>query len=123
MTPESQSTEAKIITEYYYFNPDLDTNKNASSESEMLITKQLEKKSGLLPSYQQGAEKSVTLSVKQSNYFNAAQSLAETAGCWADFIVTHNEEGKIGSKTVWFKNYIGQDNYAGFRYGVNLKSI
>lgn len=123
LTPETQSTETKVITEYYYFNPDDSTNVAATSEKEMIITKTLEKKNGLQPSYREGAEKSVTISVKQSNYFNAAQTLAETAGCWADFIVTHDEEGRITEKKVYFKNYIGQDNYAGFRYGVNLKSI
>jgi phage minor structural protein len=34
-----------------------------------------------------------------------------------------DEPGKITSKTVKFKNYIGKNNYAGFRYGVNLKNI
>ena len=123
LRPDSQPTETKIITEYYYFNPNSDANKNATAADDMDIEKLTEKKSGLKPSYLSGAEKIVTLSVKQSNYFNAAQSLAETAQCWVDFCVEHDDEGNISSKTAKFKNFIGQDNYAGFRYGVNLKGI
>ena len=123
LRPDSQPTETKIITEYYYFNPNSTTNSGATTVDDMDIEKLTEKKSGLKPSYLLGAEKTVTLSVKQSNYFNAAQSLAETAQCWVDFCVEHDEEGNISSKTAKFKNFIGQDNYAGFRYGVNLKGI
>lgn len=121
--PDSQPTQTKINTKYHYFNPNIDVNKNATSQNEMVIIDTDSKWTHIKPSYEPGANKSVTLSVKQSNYFNAAQSLAETAQCWAEFDVVHDEDGYIQSKTVKFKNYIGQDNYAGFRYGVNLKSI
>jgi hypothetical protein len=40
---------------------------------------------GLNDSYIIGAEKTVTLSIKQSNYFNAIHSLCEIAECWPDF--------------------------------------
>jgi hypothetical protein len=50
--------------------------------------------------------------------------LCEIFECWADFIIEHdNETGKILSKTVKLRNYIGQDNYSGFIYGINLKNI
>lgn len=123
LTPESQAAETQIITEYYYFNPESLTNKTATTPEEMVIVKSLAKLEGLFPSYSEGAEKTVTLSVHQSNYFNAAQSLAETAQCWVDFEVAHDAIGNIGKKTVYFKNDIQNTNYAGFRYGVNLKGI
>ena len=121
--PDSQSIDAKIITEYYYFNPNTEANKKAVSKENMELFKSLEKKTDLKPSYLKGAEKIVTISVKQSNYFNAAQALAEAAQCWVEFDVQHNDDGTIKEKIVRFKNYIGQNNYAGFRYGVNLNSI
>jgi hypothetical protein len=61
--PDSQSTESKIITEYYYFDSS-DRNIKAISKNDMLISNRLSKKTGLLPSYREGAEKIVTVSVK-----------------------------------------------------------
>jgi phage minor structural protein len=40
-----------------------------------------------------------------------------------DIVIARNEAGGILSKTIKFKNYTGQDNYACFRYGVNLQDI
>jgi phage minor structural protein len=37
--------------------------------------------------------------------------------------IGRNDLGGIINKTVKFKNYAGKDNYASFRYGVNLKDI
>ena len=123
LRPDSQPTETKIITKYSYFNPKSTVNTNATSKDDMDIETLTEKKKDLQQIYVDNAEKSVTLSVKQSNYFNAAQSLSETAQCWVDFCVEHDDDGNITSKKVIFKNYIGKNNYAGFRYGVNLKGI
>jgi phage minor structural protein len=36
---------------------------------------------------------------------------------------TRDANGGITSKTVCFRNYAGGNNYAGFKYGVNLKDI
>jgi hypothetical protein len=33
--------------------------------------------------------------VKESNYFNAVQSIAETFKCWPKIEVNHNENGEI----------------------------
>lgn len=76
---------------------------------------------------------------KESNRYNLIQSLCETFECWADFKVEHNlETGKIKTevlndaelgqyvrqkKSVAFKEAVGEKNYAGFRYGINLKNI
>lgn len=123
MFPEDAETEAKEKITYCYFNPNTEQNKNASKVNEMAIYKYPQRKSSLRPSYTAGAEKSITLSIKESNYFNAAQSLCEKAECWVDFIVGHDDNGSITTKTVKFLNYIGQDNNTGIRYGVNLNSI
>jgi phage minor structural protein len=40
-----------------------------------------------------------------------------------DIIVSRDANGGINSKTIKFKNFTGDDNYACFRYGVNLKDI
>jgi hypothetical protein len=77
--PDSQPTQTKISTKYHYFNPNNDANKNATLQNEMVIIDTDSKWTHINPSYEPGANKSVTISVKQSNYFNAAQSLAETA--------------------------------------------
>jgi phage minor structural protein len=37
--------------------------------------------------------------------------------------VVRDANGGVTEKYVKFKNYIGKDNYAGFRYGVNLQGI
>jgi phage minor structural protein len=63
----------------------------------------------------------LSISVKQSNYFNAIQSLCETFEVWADFDIGHDDVGNVTSKKVIFKESIERPNYAGFRYGVNLK--
>jgi phage minor structural protein len=63
------------------------------------------------------------VSAKESNYFNILQSIAETFEAWLDLEIGRDSTGKITSKAIKFKNYAGADNFAGFRYGVNLKDI
>jgi hypothetical protein len=75
------------------------------------------------PRYRASAEAAREIVVKESNYFNILQTIAETFGVWLEINVSHDNEGKIGTKKVKFVNYIGKENYAGFRYGVNLKGI
>ena len=72
-----------------------------------------------------------SLSVKESNYFNNVNSLAELFECWVAFKVKHCKNGKLWLqdnkpvKTVVFSQYspTGKENSAGFRYGKNIKSI
>ena len=75
------------------------------------------------PIYNDGAEKIRTVSIKESNYFNNLQTLAETFEQWLIFEIGRTDNGSINSKKVYFKNYRGKDNYACFRYGVNLQDI
>lgn len=73
-----------------------------------------------LPLY---CEKRRAITAKESNYFNILQTLCENFECWIEFLVDHNADGTITRKTIRFRNYIGDQNWAGFRYGVNLKTI
>ena len=78
-----------------------------------------------IPIYNNGAEKTRTISIKESNYFNILQSIAETFEAWLEIIAERDEKnkGQIIAKKVRFRKYLGNDNYAFFRYGVNLKDI
>lgn len=84
----------------------------------------------LTPQYNENFEKVRSISAKQSNRFNLIQSLAETFECWAQFIINHDETGKIvynadgtPQKYIRFKNEIGQNTGIGFIYGIDLKAI
>lgn len=76
-------------------------------------------------------EKVRSITASESNRFNMIQELCEIFECWAKFEIDHNmQTGEIlldenfqQRKWITFHEYIGRDNYAGFRYGVNLKSI
>ena len=78
-------------------------------------------------------EKIRSITAKESNRFNLIQTLCEIFECWPKFEIEHNmatgeilldeSDGYRQKKWVTFHEYIGKDNYAGFRYGVNLKSI
>lgn len=67
-------------------------------------------------------ERRRAISAKQSNYYAILQTLCEKFECWMRPVVsispTHLEQKKIV-----FKNYAGKENFAGFRYKANLKSI
>lgn len=75
------------------------------------------------PVYNDDGSKIRSISAKESNYFNILQSIAETFEGWIELVVGHDDLGAVISKKVKIKNYTGGDNYAGFRYGVNLKDI
>ena len=82
-----------------------------------------------------------SITAKESNRFNLIQTLCETFECWSRFTINHNQMtgeilyGKdIGKKDgdeayrqqkfVTFKENMGNNyNWAGFRYGINSKSI
>lgn len=118
--PIDSINTADAVTKYHYFN---ENELDKASEDLMTIDTSDQPRNDLTKSLTDGAEKINTLNISKSNYFNAIQSLCETFQCWADFQIEHEEDGCIKSKKIFLKNYIGKDNYAGFRYGVNLKGI
>ena len=82
------------------------------------------------------SQKILSITAKESNYFNLIQTICETFECWARFTILHNADGSVkfeewpvGSgkyrpcKYITLHKYVGQPQYAGFRYGVNLNSI
>lgn len=77
----------------------------------------------IMPYYRNKAERAHSIKAKESNYFNILQNIAETFGVWLRLDIVYNENGTVEQKKIRFVNYIGNDNYAGFHYGVNLKGI
>lgn len=72
-----------------------------------------------------------TIEVKQSNYFNNLNNLAELFEMWPVYSIAHSKDGRIlldkngkPIKKVRFSSSApGNINHAGFHYGVNTKSI
>lgn len=69
------------------------------------------------------------IDIKESNYFNNVNSLAELFGAWVRFKVKHQKNGCLKSgdnKSIKFTRFASEKdetNWAGFKYGINLKSI
>jgi hypothetical protein len=125
LLPINVPKEASVVTKYYYYDvsknpedPSAEGYKASSKEYNYLTIADSPVKDYVADYI---TDKVRSINVKQSNYFNAIQSLCETFECWAEFLVGHDSSGKITTKTVALHEYIGQDNHAGFRYGVNLK--
>ena len=82
------------------------------------------------PLKNQNSEKILSIEAAKSNCFNILQDLCETFECWMKIEVEHDSIGRLKldenyrpNKKVVFKKYVGKENFAGFRYGVNLTSI
>lgn len=83
------------------------------------------------PYYDPDSAARIQITAKESNRFNILQDIAENAECWVRFDIKHNAHtGKIETddenkpiKTVTFYQFAGKKNFAGFKYGINLKSI
>ena len=125
MLPNSLSNgEVRTLYKYYYPSKDY-----KSIEDVNYIYK------GYTPAsfaevYNTTYEKVRSVTVSESNRFNILQELCEIFECWVNFRIEHEETGEIKldenyqqRKFVSFHEYIGQDNYAGFKYGINLKQI
>ena len=73
------------------------------------------------------------IDLKESNYFNNINNLAELFEVWAKFKTVHCKDGSLyrgadenAIKQVRFTRFTSGDdeyNWAGFKYGINLKSI
>lgn len=121
---QADNLEDRVIEKTYkYFLPS--AVENISSEEELRYTsssKTLDY-STYKPKYNDGAQKVRAVSAKESNYFNILQSIAETFEAWLKLKITRDSYGGVIKKEVLFKNYVGKENFAGFKYGVNLKDI
>ena len=118
-------------TEYYYLKP---SDSTAAEDVETYTSlEDLQQALGTLetikPVYNEDSEKYLSISASQSNCFNILQLIAETFECWIDLVVDHDVNGYITytdgkpNKFVYLREYVGKDNWAGFKYGINLQSI
>jgi len=127
--PTATSTE----TTYYYLKP-----KEGQTETDVELYTSLEAFARSLGvstdkitlAYNENSEKMLTISESHSNCFNILQSIAETFEAWLKIQVEHENDGSIKLdenkkpiKKILFKDFAGSENYAGFKYGTNLKSI
>lgn len=123
---QADSLEDRVVEKTYYYFTDsaLDGITNAEQLRPKATAKTLSYTT-YKPVYNNGAQKVRTVTAKESNYFNILQSIAETFEAWLTFDISRNNDGGIQEKgkKIAFKNYVGGDNYACFRYGVNLKDI
>lgn len=130
---ENSALQAQVKVQWNYYSEDA----NYTSEEDLEYLYQGEEEQTVyIPYYgdeenpAEQYEKVRSITAKESNRFNLLQSLSETFECWAQFSVDHTSSGEIEldenyrqKKWVTYKQYIGQDNHVGFKYGINLKSI
>jgi phage minor structural protein len=126
ITPNTQGDDLinrVIDKKYYYFYPQELKNTSSLEDITPSEVSKIPLSYKYKPKFNEGAEKVRTVSLKESNAFNNLQTLAETFGVWLALEVERDENGKISQKKAVFKNYSGESNQAGFRYGVNLNDI
>ena len=117
LTTNTEPINPTPKTTYYYFNEDdLGRIVDADSAKPTAQSKKLTWDT-YKPLYNDGAQKVRVFSIKESNYFNILQSLAEMFEAWLDIYKDNT------GKQIKFKKYVGQDRVFGFKYGVNLKDI
>lgn len=114
------NTQNLIKTHYYYYNKNQEYTK---FEDIVFDYEGYEESDSYLPTMNEGCEKRRTITGKESNRFNLLQEICEQFECWLSIDVGHDATGHITSKSVSFHEYVGKDNYAGFKYGINLNSI
>lgn len=127
--PTAQSYE----TEYYYLKP-----KEGQTKDDIELYTSLDafaralnvKPEEITLAYNENSEKVLMITESHSNCFNILQTIAETFECWLKLEVAHDDDGAITLdennrpiKKVLFKEFSGNDNFAGFKYGINLKAI
>lgn len=118
--------------EYFYVQPD----KSMAAENVEVYTKMAALASALgteenniKPIYNKNSTKYLSINESHSNCYNLLQTIAETFECWVDLKVEHNDNGSIKltdgkpNKKIVLQEFVGKDNSAGFRYGVNLNTI
>lgn len=125
-------TAVSESTDYYYIKPAdgaaaEDINTYATAE-ELKTAYGIDEE--VVPLYNEGSEKNLSISASQSNCFDILQTIAETFECWIDLVVDHDDNGYIQcdgqgllKKYVYLKEYAGEENWAGFKYGINLDTI
>ena len=125
----NEISNSEIKTKYYYYEHD---SNYKQIEEVKFVYEGYEPSSAYKEDYNETSyEKIRSITASESNRFNLIQELCEIFECWPKFEIEHDPQtGKIKldenyrqKKWVSFHEYIGQDNYTGFKYGINLKSI
>lgn len=124
---EIQASEIRTI--YLYYEPDA----NYKNIDEVRYVYRGETQPSIYKeTYNENSyEKIRSITASESNRFNLIQELCEIFECWSSFEIEHDsltgmilmDENYRQKKWISFHEYIGKDNYAGFKYGINLKSI
>ena len=123
-----------ISTDFFYLKPEEDIEEEDietfSSIEAIAESLGLDPDSDIKPIYNENFEKISSIEASQSNCFNIIQDLCEAFECWARFDIEHDDNGAIRldsdgapSKKISFHIYSGKDNFAGFKYGINLDTI
>ena len=119
--------------ELYYLKPENST--QVSSMNTYSSLEDIASDLGIEPDliqqvYNENCEKILSIEESKSNIFNILQTLCETFECWLKITVEHERNGAIKLdknhkpiKKISFKEYVGKENSAGFKYGINLNSI
>jgi len=126
--------EAKLnLIDYFYLKPDANISKdeiNMYTSIDSLASYLAISSDKITQVYNENCEKVLSISEEKSNCFNILQTICETFECWLKIEVKHERNGAIALdknhkpiKRIAFKEYVGVDNYAGFRYGINLNTI
>ena len=119
--------EGQVKTLYCYYTP----NPNYQSADDIVfLYRDYIDSLNYTPIYDENYEKKRTLTASESNRFNLLQDLAELFECWVRFRIDHERDGSIAldenkrqKKWVSFYESVERNNYIGFKYGINLKSI
>ena len=124
-----QVSDAEVKVKYIYYTPDKTYTK---IEDIKKVYEGYSPSSAYIEDYNDiQYEKVRSITASESNRFNLIQELCEIFECWPKFEIEHDpltgiiklDENYRQKKYVSFHEYIGKDNYTGFKYGINLKSI
>lgn len=137
MIGETPNAESKNL-DYYYFKPDegaektsIDYYSSIEDIGDALGINREEVNNKIIPKFDEDCQMVSMIEANNSNHFDILQNLCEKFECWMKFDIEREDNGapKINemtgrpSKKIIFKKYIGKDNYAGFKYGINLKQV
>ena len=122
-----------VSQKYCYYDP---SQEDYSIDSLKLVYEGLGPSADYELQYEDTYQKRRSLTASKSNRFNLLQKVCETFEGWLDIQVEHesdgrivptirNEKGEIEStgKKIGLKDFVGKENFAGFKYGTNLDSI